>query len=94
MAVRVLCQRRAQEEVKAQIRREGRVKLSTIPPREIVAMAEARLVDDEEYRAKLIADAKRVVEQWRVEGFFGKQAALSVRVGIAPTAVGVQSAAG
>ena len=57
-------------------------------------MAEARLVDDEEYRAKLIADAKRVVEQWRVEGFFGKQAALSVRVGIAPTAVGVQSAAG
>jgi hypothetical protein len=33
------CQRRAQEEVKARIPRQGKVKLSTIPPREIVAMA-------------------------------------------------------
>ena len=37
LAVRVLCQRRAQEEVKARIRREGRIKLSQVPPREIVA---------------------------------------------------------
>ena len=72
MAVRVLCQRRAQEEVKARIRREGRIKLSQVPPREIVAMAEARLLEDAEYRAELIAEARAQVEQWRVEGFFGK----------------------
>ena len=40
LAVRVLCQRRAQEEVKARLRREGQVKPSTVPHREIVAMAE------------------------------------------------------
>jgi hypothetical protein len=62
LAVRVLCQRRAQEEVKARLRREGRVKLCTVPHREIVAMAEAAVMADAE-RAKLIADAKRVVEQ-------------------------------
>ena len=33
-AVRVLCERRAQEEIKDQIRREGRVKLRSVPRRE------------------------------------------------------------
>ena len=65
IAVRVEAQRRAREEVKAQIRREGRVKLSEVPAREITAMAEARLLEDVEYRAKLIAEAKAVVERWQ-----------------------------
>ena len=72
IAVRVEAQRRAREEVKAQIRREGRVKLSEVPSREITMMAEAAVIADAAFRAKLIAEAKRVVEQWRVEGFFGK----------------------
>jgi hypothetical protein len=40
-----------------------------------------RYAADAEYRERLITDAKREVEQWRVEGFFGEQAALSVRKG-------------
>jgi hypothetical protein len=51
--------------VKAQIRREGRVKLSEVAAREIAAMAEARLLEDVEYLAKLIAEAKAVVERWQ-----------------------------
>ena len=51
--------------MKAQIRREGRVKLSEVAAREIAAMAEARLLEDVEYRAKLIAEAKAVVERWQ-----------------------------
>ena len=65
MAVRVEAQRRAREEVKAKIRREGRVKLASVPSREITAQAEARLLEDVEYRAKLIAEAKAVVERWQ-----------------------------
>jgi hypothetical protein len=62
---RVEAQRRAREEVKAKIRREGRVKLASVPSREITAQAEARLLEDVEYRAKLIAEAKAVVERWQ-----------------------------
>ena len=43
-----------------------------MPPREITRLAEARLLAYAEHRAKLIADAKRVVEQWRVKDFFGR----------------------
>jgi hypothetical protein len=64
-AVRVLCERRAQEEIKDQIRREGRVKLRSVPRREIIAMARAAILKDAAYRAKLIAEAKRMVEQWQ-----------------------------
>ena len=67
--------RRAREEVKAQIRREGRIKLSAVPAREIAAMAEAYVLAHRE----LIAEARARVEQWRVEGFFGK-AAQNLRV--------------
>ena len=77
-AVRVLCERRAQEEIKDRLRREGK-KLSKVPRRDIIVMARTRLVDDAAYRAKLIAEAKLIVEEWRAEGFFGKQAALNVR---------------
>jgi tetrahydromethanopterin S-methyltransferase subunit F len=54
----VLCERQAQLEIKDQIRREGKVKLSKAPQREIIALASARLVEDVEYRARLIAEAK------------------------------------
>jgi hypothetical protein len=69
----------AKREVKEAIRREGKVKLSRVPHREIIAMARARLFEDAAYRSRLIEEAKLIVEEWRVEGFFGKRAALSVR---------------
>ena len=74
-AVRVLCERRAQEEIKDQIRRQGKVKLSRVPQREISAMARARVMADADYRARLIAEARPIVDQWTAEGFFGKRAA-------------------
>ena len=40
-------------------------------------MARAAILEDAAYRARLIAEAKRVVEEWTAEGFFGKQAALA-----------------
>ena len=41
IAVRVEAMRQARTEVKAAIQREGRIKLSAVPAREITAMAEA-----------------------------------------------------
>jgi hypothetical protein len=75
IAVRVLCERHAREEIKDQIRRQGKVKLSRVPRGEITAMAKARLFEDGEYRARLIAEARPIVDQWTAEGFFGKRAA-------------------
>jgi hypothetical protein len=63
----------AQREIKARLRNERR-KLSQVPRRDIEAMARAMVMDDAEHRAKLIAKAKQIVEEWRVEGFFGKAA--------------------
>ena len=74
MAVRVEAMRRAREEVKAQIRREGRIKLCSVPSREITAMAEAYVLAHRE----LIAEARARVEQWAAEEA-AKRAALSVR---------------
>ena len=76
-AVRVLAMHAAKRDVKDRLRREGKVKLSRVPQHEIIAMAKARLFEDAEYRAKLIAEARPIVDQWTAEGFFGK--ALSVR---------------
>jgi hypothetical protein len=64
-AVRVLAMHAAKREVKEAIRREGKVKLRSVPHREIVAMARARLFEDAAYRTRLIADAKAVVERWQ-----------------------------
>jgi hypothetical protein len=79
IAVQVLCERRAREEIKDRIGRQGKVKLSRVPHRQIVAMARARLFEDGEYRARLIAEARPIVEQWTAEGFFGKRAALALK---------------
>ena len=76
-AVRVLAMHTAKRDVKDRLRREGKVKLSRVPHREIIAMARARLFEDAEYRAKLIAEARPIVDQWKAEGFFGKRAALA-----------------
>jgi hypothetical protein len=64
-AVRVLCERRAQEEIKDTIRRQGKIKLSKVPRREIIAMARERVMADAAYRARLIAEAKAIVEHWQ-----------------------------
>jgi hypothetical protein len=62
----------ARKEIKLDIQREGRMKLCRVPARDITAMAKAGLFEEAEHRERLIAEAKRVVEQWRVEGYFGK----------------------
>ena len=62
-AVRVLCERRAQEEIKDRLRREGH-KLSKVPRREITAMARAAILDAA-YRTRLIAEARAIVERWQ-----------------------------
>jgi hypothetical protein len=64
-AVRVLAMHAAKHDVKDAIRREGKVKLSRVPQREITAMAKARLFEDAEYRSRLIEEAKLIVEEWR-----------------------------
>jgi hypothetical protein len=78
-AVRVLAMYAAKREVKEAIRREGKVKLSRVPHHHIERLARDRLFDDAEYRARLIEEAKLIVEEWRREGFFGKRAALAPR---------------
>ena len=74
-AVICLAQQRAIAEVKREIQRQGRRKLSHVAHREIVAAARDYLAGHPE----LIAEAKPIVERWAAEGFFGKRAALSVQ---------------
>ena len=73
IAIAVIAQRAAIRETKAEMQRQGR-KPQTIPHRDIVAAANVYLT---EHREALIAEAKEVVERWRLEGFFGKRAQLS-----------------
>jgi hypothetical protein len=73
-AVRVLAMHTAKREVKEQLRSQG-IKVSRVPAREITAMATAKVMDDGEYRERLIAEARPIVDQWTAEGFFGKRAA-------------------
>jgi hypothetical protein len=67
-AVRVLVMHAAKREVKDAIRREGKVKLSRVPQREIIAMARERVMADAAYRARLVAEARPIVDQWTAEG--------------------------
>ncbi len=77
-AVLVLAMHTAKREVKEQLRSQG-IKVSRVPAREITAMATAKVMDDGEYRERLIAEARPIVDQWTAEGFFGKRAALDPR---------------
>jgi hypothetical protein len=74
-AVQVLCEWQAQEEIKDQIRRQGKIKLSKVPHSQLVRMARTALMEDAAYRERLIAEARPIVDQWTAEGFFGKRAA-------------------
>jgi hypothetical protein len=65
-----LAQHKAKAEVKLALRRAGK-KLAQVPTRELTRMAQAYLASHPE----LIDEARPIVEQWRVEGFFGKRAA-------------------
>jgi hypothetical protein len=77
-AVRVEALRRAKADTKRALQAQG-LKLAAIPHKEIVAAAEARLLANAAYRAKLIAEARAVVDRWTAEGFFGKRAALAAQ---------------
>jgi hypothetical protein len=70
-AVRVLALQAAIKATK-ELRARG-LKPQLIPHREIVAMAEARLMADAQYRAEIIAEAKAIVDRWQAEGRFGKR---------------------
>jgi hypothetical protein len=67
-----LARQQARAAVKLALQRQGRRKLSQIAHREIVAIAKEYLAQHPE----LIAQARPIIEQWRVEGFFGKRAAI------------------
>jgi glutamate racemase len=67
-AVMVLARQAAIKQVKAAIRRQGRRKVWQIAYREIVALAEDYLAANS---AKLIAEAKAMVDRWHAEGVFG-----------------------
>jgi hypothetical protein len=71
-AVIVLARQEAIKAVKREIQREGRRKVSQVPMREIIAMANKYMAEHPE----LIDEPRPIVEQWRVEGFFGKRAAI------------------
>jgi hypothetical protein len=47
------------------------LRVNQIPMRDLRALAEAYLA---QHREALLADASELVEQWRLEGFFGKRA--------------------
>jgi hypothetical protein len=72
IVLRVEVQRRAEIAVRQAIRDEGRRKVSQVPRREIKLAAIAYIAAHPE----LIAQVKPIVEQWRAEGFFGRQAAI------------------
>ena len=71
----VLARQRAIKEAKRQFQKQG-LKPQHIARKVIVVAADEYLA---EHRAELISEATEIVERWRVEGFFGKKAALSVR---------------
>ena len=69
MAVNVLARQAALKAAKAKLQAQG-FRPSHFSHRDLVIRAEAYLA---EHREELIADAKQIVERWRVEGVFGKR---------------------
>jgi hypothetical protein len=72
MAVNVLALQRAIKAAKAKLQAQG-FRPSHFPHRDLVVRAEQYLAD---HREELVAEAREIVERWRVEGFFGKRARL------------------
>ena len=71
-AVMVLARQRAIKEAKAKLQAQG-LRASQFSQRDLVTRADAYLAA---HREELIAEAKEIVERWRVEAFFGKRARL------------------
>jgi hypothetical protein len=69
MAVNVLARQAAIKATKRQLQAQG-FRPSHYSHRELALRADAYLAD---HREELIADAKQIVERWRVEGVFGKR---------------------
>jgi hypothetical protein len=69
MAVNVLARQAALKAAKRQLQAQG-LKPTHFSHRDLRVRAEAYLAD---HRAELIAEAREIVERWRVEGVFGKR---------------------
>ena len=72
MAVNVLARQAAIKVTKRQLQAQG-LKPTHLSHRDLVVRAEQYLAD---HREELVAEAREIVERWRVEGFFGKRAKL------------------
>jgi hypothetical protein len=72
-ATRTLALQRAMWATKRQLQAQG-LKVNFFPHRELVSRAEQYLA---QHREELIAEASAMVEQWHLEGFFGKRAKLT-----------------
>lgn len=68
-ATRTLVLQSAMKITKRNLQAQG-LKVSHYPLRDLRVRAEQYLA---EHREELIAEAKQIVERWRVEGFFGKR---------------------
>jgi hypothetical protein len=73
MATRVLALQAATDATKRELQAHGK-KVAHMPRRDLRSLAEAYLQDHQE---ALLAEASLVVERWRLEGKFGKRAALN-----------------
>jgi hypothetical protein len=69
IALAVEVRRRAENAVRQEIRSQGLRKVSQVPVREIRIATQAYIAEHPE----LIAGLKPVVEQWLMEGLFGKR---------------------
>jgi hypothetical protein len=72
LATNTLALQAAMKAAKHQLQAQG-LRPTHFSHRELVLRAEAYLAA---HREELVAEAKQIVERWRVEGFFGKRARL------------------
>ena len=70
LATNTLALQRAMKAAKAKLQAQG-LRVSQFSHRDLVIRAEQYLA---EHREELTAEAKEIVERWRLQGFFGKRA--------------------
>ena len=70
LATHTLARQRALKAAKARLQAQG-LRVSQFSHRDLVIRADAYLA---EHREELTAEAKEIVERWRLQGFFGKRA--------------------
>ena len=73
LATNTLARQRAMKAAKHQLQAQG-LRPTHFSHRDLLIRAEQYLA---EHRAELIAEAKEIVERWRLQGFFGKRARLN-----------------